>query len=183
MPYPSKIDLETIIECSRVMIENGGVNNLSVNVLAKELGVTAPSLYRYIKNKNDLLLAVNTNTAQRLYAAMSIEQTDTTQAQIIKITQAYRTFAHENPMVYGLLFTNTIEAIHPDADELEQGVLPFQALIAEITGEANSLVALRGLWALIHGFVMLELAGQFRRGGNLDDVFQSTVQAYLDGFA
>jgi hypothetical protein len=55
--------------------------------------------------------------------------------------------------------------------------------MAEITGEAESLPALRGLLALMHGFVMLELAQQFRRGGDLDAAYDKAVRAYLNGWS
>jgi len=62
-----------------------------------------------------------------------------------------------------------------------QLILIYQQLIAEITGEATSLTALRGFVALLHGFVMMEIAGQFRRRGDLDDAFFQSVVAYLRG--
>jgi hypothetical protein len=54
--------------------------------------------------------------------------------------------------------------------------------MAEIAGEAYSLTALRGLLALIHGFVVLEINQQLRRGGNLDAAYQESLAAYLAGW-
>ena len=55
--------------------------------------------------------------------------------------------------------------------------------MAQITGEAQSLAALRGALALVHGFVMLELKGQLEREGDVGAAFAAAVQAYLQGWA
>ena len=57
-----------------------------------------------------------------------------------------------------------------------------QQIMGQISGEANSLPALRGSLALTHGFVTLELNGQFRRGGDLAAQFTEIVNAYLRGW-
>jgi hypothetical protein len=102
--------------------------------------------------------------------------------QIEIMMHAYRAFAHQFPATYGLVFTNTIAELRGDPEQAEQLALPLQALTAQIAGEADSLAALRGAWALVHGFVMLELSGQFQRGGSLDEAFQKAVEAYVRGW-
>jgi Tetracyclin repressor-like, C-terminal domain len=73
-------------------------------------------------------------------------------------------------------------ARQPDPDYLVQLILPLQAIVAQIAGEDDSLPALRGLYALMHGFVLAELTGQFRRGGDLDAAFESAVAAQIRGW-
>lgn len=55
-------------------------------------------------------------------------------------------------------------------------------MIAEISGERYALVALRGALALAHGYVMLELNRQLRRGRDLDKTFDQVIIAYLTGW-
>src|SRR5690606_12655103 len=140
--------------------------------------------YRYVQNKTALLRAVNEATLQALFSALRpvLEQAGDAQTRSLAVARAYRAFAHANPATYGLVYTNTIAVLRPDAAEQEQAVLPFQALLAEITGEALSLSALRGFLALLHGFVMLEISGQFQRGGDLDAAFEQSINAYLAGW-
>ena len=185
MPYPTQVDAEKIVVKARELIEAGGVDGLSLHKLAAELGVKAPSLYRYFADKLALLRAVNDETSRRLFAAIAtaLEAASTDAAsRLLTVALAYRDFAHANPVTYGLLFSNTIAELRPDEAVQVQRVLPLQALMAEVSGEGESLAALRGLNALIHGFVMLELSGQFRRGGDLDAAFVRSVQAYVAGW-
>ncbi len=65
---------------------------------------------------------------------------------------------------------------------LTQLVLPMQASMAEISGEKRALSALRGIMALVHGFVMLEINNQLRHDGSFDETFQLSVEVFLRGW-
>ena len=182
MPYPSKINKETIVQAARELIEAEGVDGVWVNPLAERLEVKPPSLYRYVKNKNDLLRAVNEETVKGLFVALApaLASSGAVEARLMTAAHAYRAYAHANPVTYGLNFTNTLPEIQPENNV--GMVLPYQALMAQISGEAESLSALRGFLALMHGFVMLELSHQYQRGGDLNVAFEKSVRAYLAGW-
>lgn len=184
MPYPAQINRETVIAAARDLIESEGMAQVSLSRLADNLGVRTPSLYRYVENKTALLRAVNEATFRGLFAAITplLDTPGTANQRIMAIAVAYRAYAHRHPVTYGLAYTNTIAELRPDPAEQEQAVLPFQALLAEISGESDSLPALRGLLALMHGFVMLELAGQLQRGGDLQAAYIQSIRAYLAGW-
>ncbi len=184
MPYPAQINREVILTAACELIESEGMAHLSLNQLAKILGVKTPSLYRYMDSKTALLRAVNETTFKGLFAAITplLDTPGDAPLRIMGIANAYRAYAHQHPVTYGLAYTNTIAELRPDPAEQERAVIPFQALMAEICGEADSLPALRGLLALIHGFVMLELAGQLQRGGDLDAAYTQSIRAYLAGW-
>lgn len=184
MPYPSQINADAVLRQAVQLIESDGIEQLSMSKLAGALDVTAASLYRYFRNKAALLRAVNSDTTRRLFAALDDAPRHASPAEtLLAIAQAYRTFAHANPATYGMLFTNTIDDLRPDPDENVRFVLPYQQIMAQLTGDAKSLAALRGFLALVHGFVMLELAQQLRRGGDLDAAFRQSVEAYVAGWA
>jgi AcrR family transcriptional regulator len=185
MPYPARIDRDTIVATAADLIAQHGVEWLSLAKIARVLGVRAPSLYRHVGSRAELLRAVNLQTNAALTAALraAAEQpTGDPHDRLMQMARAYRAFAHDHPAIYGLAFTNTLSDLRPDEDALEQLALPLQAQMAAISGEADSLPALRGLWALLHGYVMLELSAQMRRGGDLAATFDRVVAAYLCGW-
>ncbi len=185
MPYPSQITKESITAQTSILIEKDGVEALSLNKLATALGVKAPSLYRHVGNKHQLLQNVNLQTLQNLFevmdAAISTVDNDP-QMQMMALAQAYRQFAHEHPQLYTLAFTHKNEGLRPDEHLLTEMVLPIQSIMAQISGEQASLAALRGALALLHGFVMLEINEQLQRGGDLDQAFTQSIGAYLHGW-
>jgi AcrR family transcriptional regulator len=181
VPYPSQVNVDTIVAKARDVIEAEGVEALSLGKLAAALNIKAPSLYRYFDSKNALLRALNGDTAARLTGTIR-EAVETQNVHpLLSIALAYRAFALANPAAYQLAFSSASDELRPDEQMLEQLVLPLQAVLAEIVSEAESLAALRGVWALIHGFISLELARQMRRGGDLEAAFVRAVEVYARG--
>ncbi len=185
MPYPSQTSAEAILDKAREVIAAEGVSELSLGRLASLLGVKAPSLYRYFASKEALLKAINEGTVQDLFAALHQDDDPSLPARerLIRIARAYRRYVHANPAVYMLAMTNADDALRPDPDALVAGVLPFQAIIAEMCGESGSLTALRGLLAIMHGYALLEINGQLRRGGDLAAAYDHVIAAYLNGIS
>lgn len=184
MPYPTQITRELVTDKARQMIEAEGLEQVSLSRLAAALNVKAPSLYRYFAGRSELLRAVNEVTQRALIAAISdaVAQAETPSARVLAMAQAYRAFGHQNPVTFGLLQANNSAELRPDAGESEQLALPLQHMMADVSGEADSLAALRGVQALAHGYVTLELNGQFQRGGDLDATFLRIVEAYIAGW-
>lgn len=182
MPYPSQIDKTAIVVQARAMIERDGVEALSLAKLASALGVKAPSLYRHVKNKARLLEEVSFLTFQLLIEAMNAAaptEEDSPTERLLLQCNAFRRYAHANPRTYVLAYTSTERG---DEAQLVQLVLPFQQTMAHIISEEKSLTALRGLLALMHGFVMLEIHQQLRRGGDLNQTFDEVIRAYIMGW-
>ncbi len=184
MPYPGQVDPAQIVEQARAMIDAEGAEALSLHKLAAALEVKAPSLYRHIGNKAELLRAVNAGTIAQLIAAMheaGNQQGGAPQTQLLAILQTFRHFAHRHPQCYQLAFTAQVGETRPDEAWLVEMILPLQGLMAQISGEATALRALRGALALAHGFVLLELNQQLQRGGDLGMAYTAAIEAYLRG--
>ncbi|MEL6402999.1 MAG: TetR/AcrR family transcriptional regulator [Chloroflexota bacterium] len=185
MPYPSQVDAETIVKTAREMIENEGAEKLSLRVLAKELGIKAPSLYRHVGSKDGLVKAVNELTMHAMVAALenSLDREQPITEQLMSIGHAYRAFATKNPACYTLAYNSPRDATRPDPAMREALVLPVQALFGQLVGEEQSFAAIRGAYAMLHGWVMLEILQQFERGGDLDAHFEQALRAYLAGWS
>jgi AcrR family transcriptional regulator len=184
-PHPAQVDHDMIVNKARDLIEAEGLGEFSLARLATALGVKAPSLYKHVASKAALLRAVNTLTVEQLVAAMRAAQEGagkTPVQRLVEIARAYRLFAHTYPAAYALAFADVEPELRPDPQYLESLVLPLQAITEALVGQEHSLAALRGIWALIHGFVMLELAGQFQRGGDLSSTFIQAVEACIRGW-
>jgi AcrR family transcriptional regulator len=183
MPYPTQVTREQIILTARDLLERHGYDNLSLAKLAEALGIKAPSLYKHVSDKAHLLMATNAQTWLELTQAMqtAVQTQANAPQQLLAMAHAYRAYALSHPVTYELAFSNTIANTRPDAPFLEALALPLQAVWVQWVSEEQALVALRGLWALVHGFVMLEIGQHFERGGDLGQVFTQTVSAYITG--
>jgi AcrR family transcriptional regulator len=183
MPYPTQITLERILEQARTLVEQGGAEQLSLNVLAEALGVKTPSLYRYVEGRAGLIRALNTETMQQLTEAMhAVPDCADPVERLLGMMRYYRDYALAHPRCYTLALASPGPDLSPDAAYLAALAAPLQAVMAGISGAGESLPALRGAWALVHGYVLLEIHGQFQRGGDLAATFEQVVRGYLSGW-
>ncbi len=183
MPHPAQVSHDQIIHTARDLFEVNGYEGVTMAQLAGALGIKAPSLYKHFDDKNALLKAVNTLTMQELTQAMrdAITEKITPYQQCLGMGRAYWDYALAHPMAYHLALS-THEHISPDPQYLEALALPLQAIFADSVGKDESLVALRGAWALLHGFVALYLTGRFQREGDVYLAYERALGAYLAGW-
>jgi AcrR family transcriptional regulator len=178
-PYPARVDRQTIVKTAHDMIESDGLDQVSLNRLAETLGIKAPSLYHHVQNKSDLLQAVNALTmydmVNQMSAAVAAAKGDR-QARVRALAQSYRDYAQAHPVVYKLLYAD-----YSDNPPVAEVAPPLQSALVELAGPEWSLDALRGLWALLHGFVVLELAGYFKPGESADMSWMAALNTYLAG--
>ncbi|MEM1010071.1 MAG: helix-turn-helix domain-containing protein, partial [Myxococcota bacterium] len=110
--------LETAIRC----FEEGGLEALSMRRVAKQMGYTATTLYRYVENKEALIFALVEEGFARfrvaLHAAMSAHQEVRT--RLWALGRAYLDFAVHEPVYYRLMFMErcdlTMRGLDPEQD-------------------------------------------------------------------
>ena len=114
---------ETRDEAKRIALEQlatGGQAALSLNAIARELGMTGPALYRYFENRDALLTALIIDayddlgaTLTRAVAAASATGADD---QLRALARTMRAWALAQPHRYLLLFGTPFSGYHaPDA--------------------------------------------------------------------
>jgi len=175
---------EIVVERAAEMADAAGsLDAVTLAALAGELDVRTPSLYNHVAGLEDLHHAIAVHALKRLIdvlqqAALGAVGRDA----LLAMSMAYRRFAHEHPGIYPL----TIRAPAPGDSDL---ATPAQALLHMllllfasygIHGE-EALHAVRGLRALLHGFVSLEASGGYAMALDLDESFQRLIATYLDG--
>ena len=169
MPTPERTSLDEIVSAAARLLETGGGAAVTMQAVAQDVGVKAPSLYKRVRDRETLLGLVGGAAADdltaRLEAASGIED------QLL----VFRRFAHERPEAFRLLFTATV-----DADKLAATSAPVLRATSATVGADHALDAARLLTAWATGFVTMELAGAFRLGGDLDDAYDYGI-AHLVG--
>ncbi len=92
---------------------------------------------------------------------------------------AYREWALAHPRLYLLLFGGTPVEERPSP--IGQAVsAPMLAAATQLVGEQKAVAATQAAWALVHGFVTLELAGQMRLGVPLEGLLLG-IEAFVQG--
>jgi AcrR family transcriptional regulator len=187
----------------------GGPQAVSVNAIAKKLGVSGPALYRYFANRDDLLdaliLDAYLDLGEALRAEFERRSGDSPAGRLGALAHAYRDWALAQPHRYGLLLRPTLPGHDAHADDLVEAahrcITPFFDVIAELPTVASpsvpdplrrqlqewafragrsvsEYVAHRALvvWSRVHGFVDLELGGNYvSMGIDAEQLFNALV--------
>jgi AcrR family transcriptional regulator len=131
-----------IKQTARRILVADGPDGLSLRAIAREMGMTAPALYRYFPSREDLVVALIADLYDQLTAALeatrdAVEPADP-RRQLAETSRAFRTWALANPREFGLLFGSPIPGIDAGADESPAGTASerfgqvFGALVARI---------------------------------------------------
>lgn len=156
---------------------------VTLAALASELGIRTPSLYNHIDGIEDLRQALAVYGLEDLIRRMRVAVAGQVGRDALRaMACAYRTFAQEHPGIYPLI----IRAPEPDEAELSapaQELLQMLLLVLASLGlnGDEAIHAVRGLRALLHGFVALEVAGGFKMALPEEESFCWLVETYLDG--
>jgi AcrR family transcriptional regulator len=182
VPSPAKTSVDEIVHAGRAILESEGLEGLTLQAVAREVGVRAPSLYKRIDGRGDLVRRIGDAIASDLGAAMkSVTTSRDPKRDLRALAHTARRFAHEQPRGYALLFAPLPEAWRVDATlNAEISALLLQTT-AEIVGEADATNAARTVVAWVNGFIAMEQAGAFRLGGDIDDAFEYGVDRIIAG--
>ncbi len=101
-----------IMQEARQQIAAGGAPALSLRAIARAMGMTAPALYRYFKNRDELVTALIVEAyqslAQALEAARDALVADQPAARLLATSIAYRDWALAHRQDYALVFGTPI---------------------------------------------------------------------------
>ncbi|PWC03263.1 TetR/AcrR family transcriptional regulator [Agromyces badenianii] len=188
MPTPDRTSLDAIVAAGRSILEADGLGGLTMQAVAERVGVRAPSLYKRVRSRGELVRLIAAATvddlAGRLDGAISVNGQDDGQGDalvddalvdVARLARAVREFAHERPAAYALVFTPSDES-GLEVEALRAASAPLLAVAATIAGPEHALDAARTLTAWVTGFVAMELSGAFRLGGDVDRAFEFGVE-------
>ncbi|WP_327682399.1 TetR/AcrR family transcriptional regulator [Kitasatospora sp. NBC_00458] len=166
-------------------IATAGASALSLNAIAKQMGMSGPALYRYFTSRDDLI----TELVREAYRSLAdtLRTAAATGADLAGLAHALRGWALADPQRYLLIYGTPVpgyrapEDVTAVSDEIMTTLLdacaalvpdgpatPFGSYLAEHRDWAGGHPAAPGalhrfltLWTRLHGVLSLELAGHF----------------------
>jgi AcrR family transcriptional regulator len=188
-------------------LAEGGPQALSINAIAKQLGVSGPALYRYFAGRDELLTELVVDAYDDLAEAVGNAAARTrgrpARDRLRALARAYRDWAVAHPHRYGLLFAEPVPGYDAHAQRLVDASQRAMNVLVDVLDDAgaevrsaalarelerwarsrgidlNAPVALRAVqvWARLHGFVSLEIGGNFTSMGlDSDKLFRAELE-------
>jgi AcrR family transcriptional regulator len=158
------------IDAAERILEREGSDAVTMRRLADELGIRAPSLYKHLANKAEILTALQERALSRLGDTLAAARGD-----LPGLAQAYRRWALDHPRLYELSARFPI-----DRDRLTPGV-EDAAAAPLIRATGGNIAAARALWGLAHGLVDLELANRFPADADITAAWTYAIHAFDTG--
>ena len=158
-------DLRTaLINATVEMINQYGVESITMRKLSEWVGVSRTAAYRHFSDKTDLLTATAIEGFKQFTLALQVGRLDTSIDEINQFRmmgQAYIRFAMENPAYYRLMFGDTViqesEALRKACDaSFNELLIMIERLqgIGVISGDEPKMQAIY-IWSLMHGLSSL----------------------------
>jgi AcrR family transcriptional regulator len=128
-----------IKETARAILVSEGPDGLSLRAIAREMGMTAPALYRYFPSREDLIVGLIADLYDELVetieAARDVHPAADAPLQLAAASRAFRRWALANPREFGLLFGSPIPGIDvrkDDSNPANQAAERFGQLFGEL---------------------------------------------------
>ena len=180
MPTPPRTSLAEIVAAGRRIAERDGLDALTMAAVAAGVGVRAPSLYKRVDGRGELVRLVLEDVVGELTALLEAQEaTGDPGHDLEEVGRAFRQFAHAQPNTYVLLFARLPAASRPDPALYARAAGPVLRATGALAGPEHALEAARTVVAWAHGFLTMELGGAFQLGGDVDAAFEYGLGALV----
>jgi AcrR family transcriptional regulator len=164
---------DEIVRAATKLLDEGMPQSVTLRAVAREAGISAPSIYPHFPDLDSILLAV----AQQAFAALERELGEPDDAdpaeRLRAICAAYLTFARRQPQRYRLMFGavwdagRALERAPAMADDLAVlGMGAFEVIRRSLaacaeagsSASADPFADATALWVGLHGYAQLRVA-------------------------
>lgn len=169
-----------VVEAAVAMADEVGLSRLTLAGLAERVGVKQPSLYKHIDSLAGLHRSISLLAKRELgdvlvRAAVGKAGADA----IMAMSRAYRDWALLHPARYQ---ASQIAGAPDDAEDKAISMSGIQVIADVLAAYAlegeDSIDAIRGLRATLHGFVSLEAAGGFALKADVNRSFERVIHGF-----
>jgi AcrR family transcriptional regulator len=161
---------ELIIDVSRAIIEDEGLEHLTIRRIAETIERTQPAVYQHFAGKDEILTAVVAEGFVALVERLK-RAAKGAEPSLTAIAGAYVRFGLERPRLYELMFVEPPVIAFAVADTPMPAQTAFQLFATAVakSGLTSTQVdtVTEVVWAALHGLVMLSITKRLRPGRGL----------------
>ena len=176
---------ERAVAAATRLFAEQGYRGVTLRSLAKDLGVSPMTPYRYFENKTELFAMVRTQACRRFADAQrdAVAGLDEPAERLRMLGRAYVRFALDEPDAYRIMFelSQAPAGTYPELEAEQARAFSYLHEAVERGVEAGLLEGeplqrAHYLWAQVHGLVSLHLAGKLIMGCALEDLISTVFE-------
>jgi AcrR family transcriptional regulator len=185
-PKGKTLTPQDILDVAIILLETQGVDDFSINQLAKALAIKPPSLYNHFAGDENIRRSIRLEGWKRIaeQCLPDIQSSDHPVDLIERTATKCREFAIENPALY--LFTIQHPFPHSDLEFVPILDHILDVYVTILTpfglGKEATLHAARLLHSSIHGFLLNEILGFFTTPESTASSFAWMVDHLVESF-
>lgn len=153
-----------ILTAARDLARSEGWTKVSIRKIAREIKYTPPVIYEHFKNKEAILIELETFGFRQL--KYKLEETGEGSSpplqRLLAMSEGYWDWTFENKELYEVMFNlDGIRCSQPNTKALKESGQPILSVLKELHLFDSGLEELFfNWWAIMHGHVSLILSGQ-----------------------
>ena len=174
------LDREQVVAAAIEVVNEFGPEACGVNRVARHLGIKPPSLYNHVEGNADLREAVALEGTRRLYGATTLAPGCD---PLRNLANDFRFWVKANAGLYRLMSATSLDPADPRfSPTIRKGLDTYAQVMASRGLEGDAAIhAIRAVRSAVHGFVLLELEGQFRLGFDTETSWDYLIDVLLRG--
>jgi AcrR family transcriptional regulator len=174
------LSTNAVVQAALVIIDERGLDALTLAAVAAQTGVATPSLYKHVGSLAELRSLVRVRLMQDMTehftnAVLGLSGTEA----IAALMHAYRAFVRQYPARYACMPADPLG----DPALAEAGGRLMSVLLATLRGfgleGTEAIHAARGLRVVVHGFADIEAKGGFGLPEDFDESYERLIRMYL----
>jgi AcrR family transcriptional regulator len=170
-----------VVDVALALVDEKGLDALSLAAVADRAGVAAPSLYKHVGNLAELRELMAERVIWQLTAMFAGEVMGRSRDEAVAaLLRAYRAYVLANPGRYHLV---PLDALHHGPALAKAGGDLMDVFVAVMRGygltESAATHAIRRLRAAAHGFSTLEAGGGFGLSEDVDSSYEQLIEMCL----
>lgn len=180
-----------LLETATTMLEQGGLDALSLRKIALEIGVSRTAAYHHFKDKHELLCAIAALGFERWQEeAKEIFSSQVTKEQQVRhFVFGYLSFATKNAHLYDLMFGRTLWKEQGSNQSLKDAAYPtfqFQVEMMKhwqtlglLPNDHSALRTSQVIWGTLHGIAKLMIDGVYTEQSSIEDMCECAIDLFL----
>ena len=158
---------KNIVDVSRAIIEDEGLEHLTIRRIAETISRTQPAVYQHFAGKDEILAAVVVEGFVALVESLK-RAAKGEKPSLTAIASAYVRFGLERPRLYEVMFVAPPVIAFAVSETPMPAQIAFQIFttaVAESGLEPTQIgTVTEVVWAALHGLVMLSITKRLRPG-------------------
>ena len=171
---------DVVVDVALALVDEKGLDALSLAAVADRAGVAAPSLYKHVGSLADLRTLMAARIMRQISASFAEVVMGRSRDEAVEaLMRAYRAYALANPGRYALVPHDPLH--NPPLADAGRELLGIFVAVLRGYGldDAAATHAIRRLRATVHGFADLEAGGGFGLPEDIETTYDQVIDMYV----